>query len=72
MIDITANILADASAKVGMNIRNFRGNEVTNSNIKNALDLLVEYAKTGDLDLEKVNQALGKSKKTKKEKAVEK
>lgn len=68
----TVNVLADASAQVEMNIRKFKGDEVTNSNIKSALDLLVEYAKTGVLDLEKVNQVLGKGKKTKKEKAVEK
>jgi len=72
MIGSTVDILSDASAKVEMNIRNFKGDEVTNSNIKNTLDLLVEYAKTGSLDLEKVNQVLGKNKKTKKEKAVEK
>ena len=72
MIGSTVDILSDASAKVEMNIRNFKGDEVTNSNIKNTLDLLVEYAKTGSLDLEKVNQVLGKNKKTKKEKAIEK
>jgi hypothetical protein len=72
MIETTVNILANASAKVGMNIRNFKGDEVINSDIKKILDLLANYAKTGILDTEKVNEVLGKIKKPKKEKPIEK
>ncbi len=72
MIEETTNILATASAKVEMNIRNFKGDEVTNSDIKKILDLLADYSKTGALDSDKAMEILGKNKKTKKEKAVEK